>query len=224
MRNFVEDTVGLFKFLYSQRLRAPQPPSDVGLDLDAKVEFLKRLRGASGYLEFGSGGSTLAAANLGVKTLSVEGDPIYARIVRQCVEQAGDIEVLHVDIGLTREWSRPAVTLRTRGRLARWRRYCEEPFERLEELGWFPDFAFIDGRFRRACILETARRAAAADRHATIMVDDYFLPGREHYCSVERWLGRPRRRGRAAIFEVDRTALPSVPSRSDVTEAARDYR
>lgn len=224
MRHFVGDTVGLFKFLYSQRLRAPVPPGDVGLDPDAKDEFLKRLREASGYLEFGSGGSTLAAAKSGVKTLSVEGDPVYARLVRQCVEHAGNIEVIHVDIGLTREWSRPAITWRTKGRLERWRKYYEAPFGRLEELGWFPDFIFIDGRFRRACILETARRATAANCQATIMVDDYFLPGREHYHRVERWLGRPQPRGRAAIFELERAALRSVPSRGDVEEAAQDYR
>jgi hypothetical protein len=205
-------------------LIGPSPPGEVGLDDMAKQEFLRQLQSATGYLEFGSGGSTLAVAKFGVRALSIEGDPVYARLVHEALLDARNVEVLRVDIGLTREWSRPVFTWRTRERLAKWRKYVEVPFSRLAELGWFPDFVFVDGRFRRACVLETARQAAILGCPVNIMVDDYFSPGREHYHDVQRWFGQPKRVGRAAMFEWVPNASRSLPSREDLEAAAEDYR
>lgn len=224
MLSSLRSSVELLRFLFTQRLVAPSPPGDVGLDDEAKSAFLERLESTSGYLEFGSGGSSLAAARLGVRSIAVEGDPVYARVVQQALGDSTTVELLYVNVGLTREWSRPLFTWRTRSRIAKWRNYTKAPFSRLAELGWFPDFVFVDGRFRRACVLETARQAALLGRPATIMIDDYFNPGREHYHAVEQWLGQPQRSGRAALFDLVPTGLPSVPSREDIDSAAEDYR
>jgi hypothetical protein len=213
--------VGLLKFLFTQRLLRPAAPSEIGLDDVAKREFLRRLGLAHGYLEFGSGGSTLAAAKAGVRAISVEGDPVYARVVQRTLGDTPNLEIIHVDIGLTREWSRPVVTWRSKERLRKWRAYIEVPFARLA--GWFPDFVLVDGRFRKACVLQTARQAMLLQHPVTIMVDDYFDTGRQHYHEVEQWVGHPQRFGRAAVFELA-GGQSAMPSSDDIEAAAKDYR
>ena len=212
----------LLSFLYAQRVVGFEPPTSIGLDDEARAAFLELLRESEGYLEFGSGGSTIEAGRQCVRTLSVEADGFFAAAVRKALADGARVEILHVEIGLTREWSRPVFTSPTTARVERWGRYYRRPFERLEDLGWFPDFVLIDGRFRRACALETARRAAEANRELKLLFDDYTYEDRG-YSAVEAWLGRPDRIGRAALFDVGKSKLLRIPTDADVSAAAGDY-
>lgn len=212
----------LVEFLYARFVTGFELPSSVGLDDDAIRTFRELLDQSSGYLEFGSGGSTAEAARLGKRAVSVEADRHFAEMVREALPEGAPVEVMHIDIGMTRDWSRPAFIWPTSARLARWRQYSRAPFERLRQLGWFPDFVLVDGRFRRACALETARRAAEADRELKLLFDDYGYKGRG-YPAVEEWLGCPRRIGRAALFEISVSKIARIPTEADVAAASRDY-
>lgn len=212
----------LARFLYTQRIEGFRPSQSVGLDDLSVARFLALLRSSRGYLEFGSGGSTLEAGRLGVRTLSVESDRFFAAAVRRALPPSACVEIVDINLGITREWSRPIFTSRSRARLRRWRRYVSVPFERLDQLGWFPDFVFIDGRFRRACALQAASEALYRGNAMTMMIDDYFSPGREHYYNIEKWLGTPERCGRAAIFEI-KSGKTIKPSASDIAQAVEDY-
>jgi hypothetical protein len=218
----LEHPLSFARFIMKQRLIGLEPIKSADFDEEATAAFLKRLRQSNGYLEFGSGGSTLEAARLGLKTLSVEADRFFAEAVRRAIPKGAPVEIMDINLGLTREWSRPVFVSPTRRRLQRWKSYSSAPFDRLEELGWFPDFVLIDGRFRRACALQTAREILRRRLAVTVMIDDYFDPARAHYHSVEGWLGVPQRVGRAAIFEIalGRTIEPSLAS---INEAVSDY-
>jgi hypothetical protein len=211
----------LATFLFAQRVTGLLPSTSLGLDEEAAEAFRARLKRSEGYLEFGSGGSTGEAARLRVRTLSAEADRFFAEAMRQSLPHDAPVEIMDIYIGFTRDWSRPVFTSPTASRLKRWRRYSSAPFRRLDELGWFPDFILIDGRFRRACALQAAREALTHAHRVALMVDDYFDCGREHYHVVEQWLGHPERVGRAAIFEVSPTSAIE-PSELDIEAAARD--
>ena len=209
-------------FIAKQRLVGFGPPGEPGLDDETTALFFELLEKSKSYLEFGSGGTTLAAARFGVPTVSVEADRFFARAVRKALPPGAKVKVIDIDLGVTKEWSTPLFVRVTPKRIARWRRYVEAPFERLEPLFPFPDFVLVDGRFRRACALKVAREASLHNARVSLLVDDYFTPGREHYADVEHWLGSPRRHGRGALFEIE--AGSSGPPEDAIRQAAEDYR
>ena len=182
---------GLPAFLYQQRIKGFDPPGDEPfMDPEGSERFKQELAKANNYVEFGSGGTTVQADRFRVPTLSVESDRFYARAVAsrlqsQCVEQ------IVVDLGFTGEWGAPLISNRNKGR-----RYVSAPFRG----GSFPDLILVDGRYRAACALESARRAHQAGATANLLFDDYGT--RPHYRVVERVLGRPEMAGRVAVFNV----------------------
>ncbi len=211
------------KFLYKQRITGFKPGPEPYLDPEALLEFRQLLNQCNFYLEFGSGGSTALAALLGKPTFSVECDRFFAASVRTVIGAMAPVEIIDVSIGITRDWGFPVFTRATPDRLLRWKRYSEAPFQKIEDRGVFPDFVLVDGRFRRACALQTARHAAAMNAPVIIMIDDY-LDGRDHYHSVEKFLGAPRKAGRAALFEIGAEGPKLVPGVADIKEAAADFR
>lgn len=213
----------LLKFLYLQRVIGFKPGPEPHLDPEAIIEFTRLLGQCHSYLEFGSGGSTLLAARLGKPTLSVECDRFFAASVRAAIEPMAPVQILDVSIGLTGAWGFPVITWGTPGRRRRWKRYSEAPFKKISNRGIFPDLVLVDGRFRRACALQTVSHAAAVKAPVAIMIDDYF-DGRDHYHSVEKFLGAPRKIGRAAIFEIGADGPKQVPGYADLDEAAGDFR
>jgi hypothetical protein len=212
----------LARFLYAQRVRGLEPPRFVGLDDEARDEFVRLLKVSKGYLEFGSGGSTIQAAELEIPTLSVEADSFFASAVRRALPPNASVEIIDIRIGLTGKWSRPIFTFPSRRRLTRWARYSSAPFVRLKQLGWFPDLVLVDGRFRRACALTCASEAYSYQGSINLLFDDYFNSDREHYRSVQQWLGAPTRLGRAALFKVG-PGHSKQPSAGEIAEAAEDY-
>lgn len=163
------------------------------------------------YLEYGSGGSTIEAAKSVEQLISVESDRRYLAAVERRVSSipgaTASFHPVHANIGLTTAWGRPLFTRRSRARLDRWRRYSAAPWPLLDRLGLVPDFIFVDGRFRVACVLESFLRLPA---HADcrFMIDDFELR-REEYGGFLPFAIDVKPAGRALTFrrapEFDRT-------------------
>lgn len=188
----------MLNFLYVQRVKGFAPPTSPHFDDQTAERFAAELRRTRLYLEFGSGGSTVLADRMGVRTLSVEGDRFYAAAVRKALSPNTSVKILTPKLGLTEHWGMPVFKPETKGP-----RYIEAPFRELN--GEFPDLVLVDARYRVACALATATRANRAGVTTTLIFDDYI--GREHYHVVEDYLGRSEIVGRSAVFEVGRDAI-----------------
>ena len=199
----------LLKFFYIQRIKGFDPPSDEPfMDAEGVARFRQELSRATRYIEFGSGGTTVLADRAGLDTISVENDRFYARAVASRLH-GGRVHQVVVDNGLTREWGFPLFS-----GVRKAEAYVSAPFGKAP----FPDFILVDGRYRVACALESARQAQVRGMSATLMFDDYA--GRPHYHAVETHLGPPEMAGRAAVFRIGSQVLP----RSAVEEALADSR
>lgn len=149
-------------------------------------------------LEYGSGGSTVLAAELGADVISVESDKDWAdRLTAHLAGVSPKARVHHVDIGPTGNWGRP---LRVSG-AARFHRYALSVWDR-PDLGE-PDLVLIDGRFRAACLAAVRLRAR---RPTTVLFDDY-VP-RTHYHAVEGLALKEETVGRMARFTVTPGPIP----------------
>lgn len=184
------------RFFYIQRIKGFDIPQFPSLDPETLAFLTDRLRTSRSYVEFGSGGSTILADKMGVATVSVEGDKFFAKAVNKGL-RGGTVTMLTPDIGMTGPWGWPIFKRLSKARLARWRSYVEAPFAHAK-----PDLILVDGRFRVACALETARRVT----RGTLIVDDY--EPRPHYRQIEKYLGKPEMIGRAAVFTLSGQDVP----------------
>lgn len=156
-------------------------------------------------LEYGSGGSTVMAAELpGRRIWSVESDRDWARMMQGWFAQnppaeGSTAEVIWTDIGPTRDWGYPADE-------SGWRRYAHYPLAVWDRPDLVqPDLVLVDGRFRTGCALAAALRS---QRPLTVLIDDYRR--RRHYHRIEEFLGPPRlMAGRMAEFAVTPMTLPA---------------
>ncbi len=149
-------------------------------------------------LEYGSGGSTVLAAKVGARVVSVESDKDWAE--RLAVHLAGisATAVVHpVDIGETKEWGRPV----NRQGAERYHRYALSVWDR-PDLG-VPDLVLIDGRFRCACVAAVMLRAT---RPTTVLFDDY-VP-RDYYHGIEKLIRIEETIGRMVRFTVTPGPIP----------------
>ncbi|WP_371742078.1 hypothetical protein [Citreicella sp. C3M06] len=154
-------------------------------------------------LEYGSGGSTVLAAEQPGKTvISVESDRGWAQMMRNWFAQTppasgAQVDIIWADIGETREWGHPASD-------SDWRRWPRYPLEvwGLPEFRQ-PDVVLVDGRFRVGCALATAFLSEAP---LVLLFDDYA--GRQHYHKVEQFLGQPQLTGRMARFDITPQPIP----------------
>lgn len=209
MADLARRSVDLLKFLYLQRVKGFDPPGDEPfMDPEGAARFKVELAKATRYLEFGSGGTTVIADRAGIETISVENDRFYARAVASRLA-GGRVRQIVIDNGLTREWGFPLFPAPYKAEV-----YVGAPFGRYP----FPDFILVDGRYRVACALESARQAQLRGLVATLMFDDYLE--RPHYHAVEQHLGTPEMAGRAALFRIGSQVLP----RAAVVDALRDSR
>jgi len=160
---------------------------------EGEYELLHReLSRASSYLEFGSGGSTALAVELGIRRIvSVDTDPAWLRRTKESIgERLRDrpIELIHCDIGPVEEWGRPI----GRDKIENWPQYFIEPWRRFHASNATPDLIYIDGRFRVACALFSlfnlnARRRLFRTRSRILVHDFLGRPEYEpilRYCSV----------------------------------------
>ena len=153
-------------------------------------------------LEYGSGGSTVVAAEMAGKTIfSVESDLEWTKMMRAWFAQnppKSEVDVIWSDIGPTKEWGHPV-------NQAQWKRFAEYPLK-VWELAEFrhPDVVLVDGRFRVGCVLATMYRIA---RPVVVLFDDYAE--RKQYHKIEEFAGTPKMAGRMARFEVAPQAVPA---------------
>lgn len=194
---FLINSALVLRHMYQQRAVGFPPPGGVPYMPPEEVAFFtKTLEHCRGYVEFGSGGSTVYASRLGVPTISVENDAFYARSVKSQLTGHSVIQVV-TSLGPSMAWGMPAFP---RVKLAR--RYVMAPWTSEN----FPDFVLVDGRYRVACALTTAHEAFRRGVRVTLMFDDYVE--RPSYHPVEELLGQPPLIGRAAVFAVGEQHVP----------------
>lgn len=160
-------------------------------------------KGAARILEFGSGGSTVLAGDLGKTITSVECDPAWAAKMRAWFAAnppKGAVTLHEVDIGPVGEWAHPVDET---GK-DRWADYPSSVWDRPDFQQ--PDVVLIDGRFRIACLLTVAFRTKAP---VTVLFDDYA--SRPAYHVVEEMFRPIAMHGRLAQFQIDPTPRPDIP-------------
>lgn len=203
------------KFVVRRAVKGFEPPTQPSLDGETLEALSGAMKAASSYLEYGTGGSTVMAAELVQgPVFAVESDRKYLDAVRKAIEPFGrsDISLHHADIGPVLMWGVPAL----RWTSGRWRSYPQAPWAAMQEA---PDLIFVDGRFRVACVLECLLRLPA-DWRGQFILDDY--DGRPHYEVLERFVDRPQRVGRALSFT--RGAVDLAAVRKTIPEYYLDHR
>lgn len=150
-------------------------------------------------LEYGSGGSTVMAADLGKQVISVESDPGWAAMMQgwfKANPAKAPVQIVHADIGPTRDWGYP----KTEEEFRKWPDYAMKVWDMLGPL--HPDVVLVDGRFRLACFLTTAYRIT---RPVTLFFDDYTP--RTAYHKAEEICRPTALIGRMARFDLTPTPL-----------------
>lgn len=156
-------------------------------------------QGAGVILEYGTGGSTVIAADLARVVFSVESSTDHIAGMAEWFLQnlpKADVHLHHGDIGKTRQLGFPA----DNKQVAKWSNYPISVWDRADFQ--HPDVVLIDGRFRVACLYTTLLRIT---RPVRVLWDDYA--GRPAYHKVEVMLGAPQMVGRMAIFDLTPTAF-----------------
>lgn len=155
-------------------------------------------------LEYGSGGSTVMAAEMPGKTVfSVESDREWAAMMLEWFEEnppadGVSVEIVWSDIGPTRDWGQPRD-------LANYRKFAAYPLAIWKaETFRQPDLVMVDGRFREGCALAAT---FLTERPITLLIDDYG--SRRSYHAVERYIGTPEMTGRMARFEIEPQPVPA---------------
>jgi hypothetical protein len=126
------------------------------------------LRHSDNYLEFGSGGSTVAAARLvrhHVTAVDSSRDWL-ANVEQACLAEGCPLKpvLIHADIGPIGAWGMPTdPAVRDR-----WPSYYEAPWE--HPAGLDADLFLVDGRFRVACFMKTLLNCQPDSR---IMIHDF---------------------------------------------------
>ncbi|MDR2162293.1 MAG: glycosyltransferase [Desulfovibrio sp.] len=140
-----------------------KPVLEIHMAREEREFFLKALRRAKIYIEFGSGGSTVAAAAIASISAiySVESDADW---IRRLLRDSGirsalgekRLTLIHADIGPTGAWGAPVGREGERPRVELYKNYFWAPWERMPRR---PDIILIDGRFRVACAIMAALMA-----------------------------------------------------------------
>lgn len=158
-------------------------------------------RDASVILEYGAGGSTLLASDMGKTVFSVESDAKWIARIQEWFDghkAKGRVVLHHANIGPTGKWGMPTGARSFRSfpgyALSVWAR---EDFQH-------PDVVLVDGRFRPACLLATAFHI---QRPVTVLFDDYAE--RDAYHGVEDMFRPVRMHGRMAEFHLEPTPVPA---------------
>lgn len=173
--------------------------------------FEEQLKACDQYVEYGSGGSTVLAAKMGVPTVSIESDESFLDMVKTRLSEMGLLEetrnrYLYRDIGPVGPWGRP-LRADDPALFSRFRGYSDFPLQDLD-LGVF--LVLVDGRFRVASALKSLR--SLSGKHGSVVVDDYL--DRPEYHVVERFAPLAAMVGRIAVF--------SIPAPDDLERDALD--
>lgn len=163
-----------------------------------ELELLQREMSKSlNYLEFGSGNSTiLAAQTVGIEKITVvESDFLFWKeLVSSNPVIADSIKLkrllpLLVNIGPTREWGYPVDDSCQN----RWPLYASKAFKKDSSY----DLILIDGRFRIACTLQACLLVSSKAR---ILIHDFFI--RPYYFTVLPFLILEDRIDTMGVFRI----------------------
>ncbi len=158
-------------------------------------------KGAGVILEYGSGGSTLIAAESATTAvIAVESDQAWGQKMQEWfLAHPAPVSVhLHYsNIGPTGKWGFP----KDRSRVRHWSSYATSVWDRPEFA--HPDVVLVDGRFRLACMLTTLLRIT---RPVLLLCDDYLT--RPAYHRFEKLAGPPMLTGRMAAFSLTPQSFP----------------
>jgi hypothetical protein len=169
-------------------------PDNPLFDAGGLAFFKQRISSCSRYLEYGSGGSTVAVGRLNIPFTSVESDKRFLAAVKAKVGDGAERQFLAADIGMVSNWGYPLFVDVTPSRLAKWRKYPCAPWP----LPALPDVILIDGRFRVACALATIKNLQ--DKiDFEILFDDYA--DRDFYHPIEEFAQLHAMHGRMAVFK-----------------------
>ncbi|AZN36343.1 hypothetical protein [Iodobacter ciconiae] len=151
------------------------------------------LSNAQSYLEYGMGGSTILAAQLGVpRIVSIDSSEKWIdKVACQLdpLQSPSQIELLHAPIGETIEWGFPKNTQMQ----SQWPDYYSKPWRVAHD----PSLVLIDGRFRVPCFLYSLLQLKPG---AIILWDDYRE--RSEYHHIEQHLAPSAYFGKMAYFLV----------------------
>ncbi|MEB3188446.1 MAG: hypothetical protein VKP72_13520 [bacterium] len=173
-------------------------PSTPHMDDEGLACFTRFISGATCYLEYGSGGSTVMAARTSsVRTIiTVESHPEWAsRISRGIRTPDGKLHVEYCNIGPVKDWGVPA----TMEMAATFHHYMTKPWDRARSLQEKPDLVLIDGRFRVASFLYSL---ISAEIGTPILFDDFI--DRPEYHVVLDFCEMTEKHGRMAVFHAHR--------------------
>lgn len=175
---------------------APKVSRVPWLDVETLSKLSDVLSTAKIYFEYGSGGSTyFALENSSAVVYSVESDRKFLKVLEKDLAELYESRFfpLAVDIGLTGCWGRPLFTFGKDFSI-----YPKCPFDLYP--GVIPDVVFVDGRFRKACILEVMYRVPS-NWDGVIVVDDYA--DRDYLKSIEQFSAETLVHGRGVSIKVD---------------------
>lgn len=166
--------------------------------------FTQLLSNGKFYLEWGAGGSILAAARSTIRQIvTVETDHAWIERLKNNKEishavASSRIIFRHVDIGPVGEWGMPTSTEKIRN----WPRYALDPFT-ATDLNF--DVILVDGRFRIHCLLAAA---SCTSDGATIFLHDYAT--RHSYTIADKYFDTVNRVDSAVIL----TRRPNINRRA----------
>lgn len=177
----------------------PEAPSfELTFNRPERKFVTKLYNSAETILEYGSGGSTVLAAELGKTVFSVESDQDWADRMAAHVATISEHARVHwADVGPTGPWGVPMKPREFR----KFHEYALSVWDRPDFVQ--PDLVLIDGRFRAACLVAVMMRTA---KPVTVLFDDYLK--RRYYHGVERLARKEEMVGRMARFTVTPGAIP----------------
>jgi hypothetical protein len=211
------------QFLFAKHIAGYAVPDAPWFDAPGMEFYLSRIRDSKIYLEYGSGGSTVHAAQVVDVLVSVDSDPYFLRAVEKgLARQPGrpDCHLIYSDIGLTGPWGTPVARKLSKRRLEKWRRYSELPWALFREKEIEPDTILIDGRFRVACALESLANLSL-NSQTLLLFDDYI--DRAYYHAIESFAQLIFSRGRMGVL-VRRTDFDTRRCREAIEVYCRDWR
>lgn len=151
---------------------------------------------ANGYLEYGSGGSTLTAQRLGAKhIISVDSSKEWYQNIKKELAGSSNTDLIYCDIGAVGCWGKPI----NNDGIQNYHAYMVSPWKLAQEKNIDVDLVMIDGRFRVACFLYSLLCAKSG---TVILFDDYAF--RHRYRIVVEFCKKQKSHGRMAEFIVEK--------------------
>jgi hypothetical protein len=191
------------KFTLKRLLVGVTVPEKPVFDFEASTSwFAAELSRVDSYVEYGSGGSTVLAAALGVPFATCDSDRRFLTAVEHKIRLLGyaspERQIFrYAAIGPVAYWGTPVmVNPRSQRRLQAFRQYSDLPCS----VEWLNGevLVLVDGRFRVACTLKAAQELSRLGMHYSIVVDDYTT--NESYRCLEQHIDLKKKVGRMAVF------------------------